>query len=64
MAMAVLAGFLSVGSITDWKMLRRRPSKSAMAVTPGFPEHATYSINARLRTGRSESGGAVSLQVA
>jgi S1-C subfamily serine protease len=63
-AMAVLVGFLSVGYITDWKMLRGRTSKSAMAVTPDLPEHATCSINSRLGPVRSESGGAVSLQVA
>ncbi len=63
-AMAVLVGFLSVGYFTDWKMLRGRPSKSAMAVRPSLPKHAAGSLSPGLRTVRSERGGAVFLQVA
>ena len=63
-AMAVLVGFLSVGYVTDWKMLRGRPSKSAMAVTPRSPVRASGPFKSRLRTVRSESGATVYLHVA
>ncbi len=61
-AMAALVGFLSVGYFTDWKMLRGRPSKSAMAVTPGMPEQFAGSSKQPLRTVRAEKGRTVRLQ--
>jgi len=56
MAMATLVGFLSVGYVTDWKMLRGRPSKSSAIITPGVTRQAAGSANSRLRYLRSENG--------
>ena len=56
MAMVTLAGFLSVGYVTDWKMLRGRPSKSSAAITPRLPRQAAGSADSRLRYIRSENG--------
>ncbi|SRR6266478_8857668 len=55
-AMATLVGFLSVGYVTDWKMLRGRPSKSSSAITPGLPRQAAGLPNSRLRYVRTENG--------
>jgi hypothetical protein len=49
MAMATLVGFLSVGYVTDWKMLRGRPSKSSSVITPGSNRQAAGATNSRLR---------------
>jgi hypothetical protein len=56
MAMVTLAGFLSVGYVTDWKMLRGRPLKSSAVITPGSVRQAAGSSNSRLRYVRSENG--------
>jgi hypothetical protein len=61
-AMATLVAFLSVGYVTDWKMLRGQPSQSAMAVTPGLSEHSSSSLPPRLRTVRSHKGRTIYLQ--
>jgi hypothetical protein len=63
LAITTLVAFLCVGYVSDWKMLRGRPSKSALAVTPGLPKHATDSLQSRLRYAGSENGGAVLLNV-
>ena len=64
MAMATLVGFLSVGYVTDWKMLRGRPLKSSSAITPGSIHQAAGSPNSRLRYIRSENGRPVYVTVA
>jgi hypothetical protein len=56
MAMATLVGFLSVGYVTDWKILRGRPSKSSSVITPGSNRQAAGAPNSRLRYVRSENG--------
>jgi hypothetical protein len=63
-AMATLVGFLSVGYVTDWKMLRGRPSESAMVVTPLLPEHASGSVPPRLRSARLKRGQTIYMQAA
>jgi len=61
-AMATLVGFLSVGYVTDRKMLRGRPSQSAMAVTAGLSDHSSGSLSRRMRTVRSHKGRTIYLQ--
>jgi hypothetical protein len=56
MAMATLVGFLSIGYVSDWKMLRGQPSKSSSAITPGLPRQAAGLPNSRMRYLRSENG--------
>jgi hypothetical protein len=56
MAMATLVGFLSVGYVTDWKMLRGRPSKSSSVITPGSTRQSAGATNSRLRYVRSQNG--------
>jgi hypothetical protein len=63
MAMATLVSFLSVGYVTDWKMLRGRPSKSSSTITPALPRQAAGLPNSRLRYVRSENGRPVYVTV-
>jgi hypothetical protein len=63
LAITTLVGFLCVGYVTDWKMLRGRPSQSTLAVTPGLPKHAVESLQSRLRYAGSENGRPVLLKV-
>src|SRR5262245_28498592 len=62
-AVVTLVGFLSVGYVTDWRMLRGGPSKSAAALSPGLPKHALDSAKSRLRYVPSEKGGMVYVPV-
>jgi len=63
MAMATLVGFLSVGYVTDWKMLRGRPSKSSSVITPGLNRQAAGATNLRPRYVRSQNGRPVYVTV-
>ncbi len=63
LAITTLVGFLCIGYVTDWQMLRGRPSKSALVVTPGVPKHVTESRPSRLRYSGLENSGAVILHV-
>src|SRR5262245_44688969 len=54
-AMVTLVGFLSVGYMTDWKMLRDKPASSAAALAPGSPKRAVDSVKPGWRHARSET---------
>ncbi len=45
-AAATLVGFLFAGHFTDWKMLRGRPSKSELSVSPGRSKRPSQPVAA------------------
>jgi hypothetical protein len=63
LAITTLVGFLCLGYVTDWNMLRSRPSRSASAVTPRLPNQVSQGLPARLRYTRLESGRSRSIGV-
>ncbi len=50
-AAATLVGFLFAGHFTDWKMLRRRPSKSELLVSPGISKRPSQPVAPATGTG-------------
>ena len=63
LAITTLLGFLCVGYLTDWEILRGRPSRSAVIATPGMPKVATDSHPSRLRYADPRNSRPLSLNV-